>query len=61
VPAHAFLGLDPESCQLSASLSKDIRLLDSLLGEVLGNVQGPQLGELARELFHEAEATDAMT
>lgn len=59
--ASPFLGLDPEACQLSAPLCRDIRLLDSLLGEVLHRLQGPELAELARQLFQEPADADALT
>jgi phosphoenolpyruvate carboxylase len=59
--ASPFLGLDPDSCQLSASLCKDIRLLDSLLGEVLHRLHGPELAETAKKLFQEPEEAEALT
>lgn len=48
-----FLQLDPEQCRLSEPLCHDIRLLDSLLGEVLIELEGEELVQLARALYHE--------
>src|SRR5262245_60269180 len=58
--ASPFLGLVPENCQPSASLCHDIWLVDSLLGEVLHRLHGPELIVLARQLFQEPEDANAL-
>lgn len=56
-----FLGLKPEQFQLSDPLCDDIRLLDSLVGEVLRHQEGEDLVQLAQQLFHEDAAEDPLT
>ena len=47
-----FLNLDPLSFGLSPELSKDIQLLDEVLGKVLLEQEGAWIIETARELVH---------
>ncbi len=49
--ADPFLPLEPDKAGLSPQLSEDIRLLDRLLGEVLAEQEGPELTQLAREVY----------
>lgn len=53
-----FLSLDPERHQLSEPLSRDIRLLDRLLGEVLCDQEGPGLLEMVQRLADEERAPE---
>lgn len=45
------LPLDPESAGLSAPLSRDIRLLNRLVGELVLEVEGPETLETIRRLY----------
>ena len=46
-----FLEIDPHEFGLSDSLSADIRIIDTYLGEVLNDLEGPELIDLARRLM----------
>src|SRR6187402_2978822 len=48
---RSFLNLEPEAFGLSAELSKDLRILDRLLGKVLAEQEGDETIDLARRLF----------
>ncbi len=54
----AFLGLKPQAFALSDSLSDDIVLLDTALGEILAEHESPELLNLARRLFADNVETD---
>lgn len=58
---EAFLSLEPERFDLSEPLSRDIRLLDGLLGETLAEQEGEDLIRLARALYAEEDGEDART
>src|SRR4051794_37579636 len=52
----AFLPLDPQGIGLSAPLSRDVCLLDSLLGDLLREQGEGELVELAQRLYGEDES-----
>lgn len=54
--ARPFLGLDARAVGLSESLDADVRTLDTLLGEVLEEQEGPELIDLARRLVEAGDA-----
>jgi phosphoenolpyruvate carboxylase len=54
----AFLGLEPERFHLPAALSRDIVLLDRLLGTVLEEQDDRTVLEIARQLQAQAESLD---
>ena len=49
----SFLGLDPAAFGLSPELSKDIQILDRVLGKVLLELEGTWIIDSARRLVHE--------
>lgn len=54
---QSFLNLDPLSFGLSPELSKDIQLLDGVLGKVLLEQEGAWIMETARELVYNPECS----
>lgn len=58
--APGFLGFDVDQYQLPPALSEDIRLLDSLLGEVLSHESDGQVTEVARGLYCECLADETV-
>ena len=51
---QALLGLDPESQGLSDQLSRDVRLIDELLFDLLSHHEGDGFVEIVRRLYSES-------